>query len=226
MYIKIAQNIYQCGKPIFGSSLRWSAVNGLELPINATIYTCRDDGFVMREDDPTDWARQIYENDTLILTNAPETGPEKLTDIQEIKISELSESCQATIYAGMDIELPDGTTEHFNYNDHDQINIKEMFDAARMGATEWPYQADDGSCRAYTAAEIFVIYPALAGMKTATLTYYHALEDLVNAAETAEGVEAITWGQPLEGDSLTHYNEMIAIAQAQMQTILGGAANA
>lgn len=154
------------------------------------------------------------------------SAEEILAETKAAKVQSLSARCEETIYAGMDIELPDGTTEHFNYDDHDQMNIKEMFDAARMGATEWPYQAEDGSCRAYTAAEIFVIYPALAGMKTATLTYYHALEDLVNAAETTEGVDAITWGQPLEGDSLTHYNEMIAIAQAQMQTILGGAANA
>ena len=157
----------------------------------------------------------------------PEKSVEEIfADSKATKIQFLSAMCEDTIYAGMDIELPDGNTEHFNYNDHDQINIKEMFDAARMGATEWPYQAEDGSCRAYTAAEIFVIYPTLAGMKTATLTYYHALEDLVNAAETTEAVEAITWGQPLEGDALTHYNEMIAIAQAQMQTILGSASNA
>ena len=226
MYIKIGVKKFECEKPFFGSSLRWAGVEGLELPISEIIQTCRDDGFVMREDNPADWSRQTYEGGVLTLTNAPEPGPEDLEIVQEAKISELSALCQETIYAGVDIELPTGKTEHFNYNDHDQINIKEMFDAARMGATEWPYQADDGSCRAYTAAEIFVIYPALAGMKTATLTYYHALEDLVNAAETTEGVDAITWGQPLEGDSLTHYNEMIAIAQAQMQTILGGAANA
>lgn len=152
--------------------------------------------------------------------------PLSLEDAKTAKVQSFSTMCESTIYAGKDIELPNGTTEHFNYNDHDQINIKEMFDAARMGATEWPYQADDGSCRAYTAAEIFVIYPTLAGMKTATLTYYHALEDLVNAAETVDAVNAITWGQPLEGDSLAHYNEMIAIAQAQMQTILGSASNA
>lgn len=157
----------------------------------------------------------------------PEKSAETiLAESKAAKVQSFSTMCESTIYAGKDIELPDGSTEHFNYNDHDQINIKEMFDAARMGATEWPYQADDGSCRAYTAAEIFVIYPTLAGMKTATLTYYHALEDMVNAVETTEAVETITWGQPLEGEYLTHYNEMIAIAQAQMQTILGSASNA
>ena len=226
MYIKIGDISYTCGRPSFSASLRWPGVQGLELPISEIIQTCRDDGFVMREDDPANWERQTYEGGVLTLTNAPEPGPEDLEVIKESKISALSAMCEATIYAGMDIELPDGRMEHFNYNDHDQMNIKEMFDAARMGATEWPYQAEDGSCRAYTAAEIFVIYPTLAGMKTATLTYYHSLEDMVNAAETTKAVEAITWGQPLEGEYLTHYNEMIAIAQAQMQTILGSASNA
>lgn len=139
---------------------------------------------------------------------------------RETKISEMSDACNAAIVAGLDIQLPNGETEHFGYSERDQINIKEMFDAVIMGATMYPYQSEDGQCRTYTAEEILTIYPALAGNKTGQLTYYHQLKDYINTVETTEEIEAVTYGQPLSGAYLEHYNEMVAVAAAQMQTVI------
>ena len=71
MYLEINEKKYQCSNASFGRSLIWYGVEDLNVPVEDTIITCRDDGFVMREDDPKDWLRQVYENDTLILTNDP-----------------------------------------------------------------------------------------------------------------------------------------------------------
>ena len=221
MYIKIGENEYPCGRPSFGASLRWPGVEGLELPIAGTVQTCRDDGFVMREDDAADWARQLYEGNVLTLTNAPEQ-PTDLEALRENKAAELSAACEQAIVAGLDIQLPGGETEHFDYSERDQLNIKEMFDAVRMGATMYPYQSEDGQCRTYTAAEILTIYPALAGNKTGQLTYYHQLKEYINTLETAGEIEAVTYGQPLTGQYLEHYTQMMAVAQEQMGLILAG----
>ena len=145
--------------------------------------------------------------------------PPDLTALRAAKITDLSAACNATIVAGSDVQLSAGV-EHFTYALEDQINIAEMFTALTLGATSYPYQATDGSCRIYQAEDIIAIYTTLAALKTATLTYYHALKDYVGALEDADTVQAVTWGQPLEGDHLAHYNATITAAQEQMQTIL------
>ena len=150
----------------------------------------------------------------------PDPNAKTLEELRADKESELSAACNAAIIAGLDIQLPSGTTEHFDYAERDQINIKEMFDAVLMGATMYPYQSDTGRCRTYTAEEIVTIYPTLAGNKTSQLTYYHQLKDYIDTLDTAEEIEAVTYGQPLTNEYLEHYNEMVAIAAAQMQTVV------
>lgn len=140
-------------------------------------------------------------------------------EARDAKETELSAACNAAIENGLDIQLGD-TTEHFNYSEKDQLNIKEMFDAVRMGATEYPYQSDTGECRVYSADEIKLIYQTLAGHKTGNLTYYHQLKSYVGTLETEDEVNAVVYGQPLTGEYLTHYNDMMAVVQAQMAAVL------
>lgn len=44
-------------------------------PVEGEISLCADDGFVMRTDNTEDYLRQVFENGTLMLTNAPEPAP-------------------------------------------------------------------------------------------------------------------------------------------------------
>ena len=149
----------------------------------------------------------------------PDPNAKTLEELRADKEAEISTACNEAIVAGLDIQLPGGTTEHFDYSERDQINIKEMFDAVLMGATMYPYQSEDGSCRTYTAEEIVNIYPTLAGNKTAQLTYYHQLKDYIDTLDTAGEIKAVIYGQPLTGEYLQHY-EMIAVAAEQMQTVV------
>jgi len=144
----------------------------------------------------------------------------RVEDVLADKRSALSAACNATITDGSDITLSDGTTAHFTYDIFDQANISEMFSAVVLGATEYPYQAAGGSCRVYSAGDIIIIYATLAGLKTATLTYYHQIKDYLKTLKTVEEIQSVTWGQALEGEYLTHYNETIAAAQAQLQIML------
>lgn len=146
------------------------------------------------------------------------TRPDPVKQLRENKTADLSATCQQTIYDGLDIELSDGTTEHYEYKDKDQINIKSMFDGVtNLGITEFPYQSEDGSCRVYSAADIITIYTSLEGLRISQLTYYHQLKEYVTTLATVEEIEAVIYGQPLTGDYLTHYNDMVAVAMEQMQ---------
>lgn len=161
--------------------------------------------------------------DTYLKAN-PE--PDALSQAKEEKIAEMSAACNAAIVAGLDIQLTGDKTEHFDYSERDQINIKEMFDAVLMGASMYPYQSEDGQCRTYTPTEIVTIYSSLAGNKTAQLTYYHQIKDYIGTLETSEEVKAVIYGQPLTGEYLEHYNAMISVAAEQMQTVIAKVASA
>lgn len=157
-----------------------------------------------------------FVNGQWIIEKAPEPTLEQL---KQEKITELSATCEQTIYNGLELELSAGT-EYFEYKDKDQTNIKAMFDAVVLGAEKYPYQSEDGNCRVYTAQDIITLYTSLEGLRTAQLTYYHQLKDLVNTLESVEEINAVTYGQELEGEYLQHYNEMLAVAQEQMQLVL------
>lgn len=143
-----------------------------------------------------------------------------LSPLKNKKNEELSVSCQETIFFGQDIELSDGTTEHFEFKDQDQSNIKQLWDAIKDGATAYPYQSDTGSCKVYPAADIAKIYVTMSTTITSNLTYYHQLKDYVNSLETIEEIEAVIWGQELAGEYLDHFNAMMAEANTQMQNIM------
>ena len=143
-----------------------------------------------------------------------------LDEARAEKISKLSAVCNALIVAGADIQLADGSTQHFDYSTEDQLNISDMFSAVVLGASCYPYQPANGSCAVYQAADIVTIYTTLAEQKTAQLTYYHQLKDYVQTLETVAEADAVVYGQPLTGAWLEHYNATIQTAQQQMQAVL------
>lgn len=150
----------------------------------------------------------------------PETMPDYIADLRAVKIEALSDACESTIYAGTTIKLSDGSEQYFTYDSHDQSNIFEMYDAVKNGATRYIYQAQDGSCMVYSKQDVVTIYGALAGLKTQTITYYHQLKDYIEALQTAEEINAVTWGQELTGEYLTRYNDLMAVAQESMNAVL------
>lgn len=142
-----------------------------------------------------------------------------INTLKQSKISTLSATCEQTIYAGLELELSAGT-ERFEYKDKDQTNIKAMFDAVVLGAQKYPYQSEDGNCRIFTKEDIMTLYPSLEGLRTGQLTYYNQLKKYVNTLQTAEEINSVIYGQPLEGEYLQHYNEMMQVAEEQMGLVL------
>lgn len=179
----------------------------------------RASGFVDITDDGTTVTSCVWDEEAYQKWCEENPAPDALEAAKAAKESELSAACNVAIENGLDIQLGD-KTEHFNYSEKDQLNIKEMFDAVCMGATEYPYQSDTGECRVYSAAEIALIYQTLAGHKTGNLTYYHQLKSYVGTLETEDEVAAVFYGQALTGDYLAHYTDMMAVVQAQMAAVL------
>lgn len=180
--------------------------------------------------------RNMYEEgllDTTGLLNAVAKDWITITDVIEIvgednalsvvmsaKLSEISNACNAVIVNGVDIKFGEENV-HFNLSIEDQSNINNLFRVVELGGTEYPYQADGGVCRIYTAAEIAAIYIAAQTLITTQTTYHNELKQYVQTLTSAEEVSAIQYGMTLPEPYLTEMNEKLTVAQQQMQTIVG-----
>ena len=180
--------------------------------------------------------RNMYEEgllDTTGLLNAVAKDWITITDVIEIvgednalsvvmsaKLSEISNACNAVIVNGVDIKFGEENV-HFNLSIEDQSNINNLFRVVELGGTEFPYQADGGVCRIYTAAEIAAIYIAAQTLITTQTAYHNELKQYVQTLTSAEEVSAIQYGMTLPEPYLTEMNEKLAVAQQQMQAIVG-----
>ena len=180
--------------------------------------------------------RNMYEEgllDTTGLLNAVAKDWITITDVIEIvgednalsvvmpaKLSEISNACNAVIVNGVDIKFGEENV-HFNLSIEDQSNINNLFRVVELGGTEFPYQVDGGVCRIYTAAEIAAIYIAAQTLITTQTTYHNELKQYVQTLTSAEEVSAIQYGMTLPEPYLTEMNEKLAVAQQQMQAIVG-----
>ena len=150
----------------------------------------------------------------------PEPEPEPVEVARAAKVAEISAACNAAIDAGTSVDLPSGTREEFTYTVADQANVSEMFTACLAGATGYIYHANNSPCKTYPAADVVAIYGTLSMYKTGQLTYHNQLRQFVNSLTTAEDIRTVTYGQPLIGEYLTKYNELMAEAQTQMDAVL------
>ena len=112
--------------------------------------------------------------------------------IREAKEAALSSACNAAITAGVDVETTKGT-EHFSLTETDQINLTTAYNAVLMGATGYPYHADETMCRMFTADEIKAISEAgIAHIMYHTTLCNHLLT-WARRAETLEELEGISY---------------------------------
>ena len=139
--------------------------------------------------------------------------------IRTAKLLEISNVCNAVIVAGIDVQIGE-RTDHFNLALEDQSNINNLFRVVELGGTEFPYQADDGTCTVYSAQEIAQIYIAAQSHITSQTAYHNALKAYVNSLETSEEITAIQYGMTLPDPYATELAGKLAVAQTQMQAII------
>lgn len=149
-----------------------------------------------------------------------EEGQVKATQvIKAAKIKEISTACNAVIVSGFDIEL-NGESVHFNLSIEDQSNIANLFRVVELGGTEFPYQADGGVCRIYSAQEIAQIYIQSQTLITTQTTYHNALKAYVQSLDDADTIAAVTYGMTLPEAYAAQVMEKLNVAQTQMTAIL------
>lgn len=101
----------------------------------------------------------------------------------------------------------------------DQSNINNLFRVVELGGTEFPYQADDGTCSVYTASEIANIYIAAQTLITTQTAYHNALKEYVLAMENEEDIASVEYGMELPEPYASSLAQKLAVAQEQMTSI-------
>lgn len=149
-----------------------------------------------------------------------------LETMRAAKRQEISKACSTVIVAGVDVPIGD-RVDHFNLALEDQSNINNLFRVVELGGTEFPYQADDGTCTVYSATEIAQIYITAQSLITTQTAYHNALKAYLNSLTESEDIAAVQYGMDLPEPYATELAGKLAVAQEQMEAImqrLGGAA--
>lgn len=129
-------------------------------------------------------------NGEYTVEEAPDKRP--FDEIRTEKLSSLSETCNQTIVAGMDVETTEGV-EHFSLEETDQINLTTALSAIEQGAKGYPYHADKKLCRMFTAVEIKAIAEKATAHKLYHTTLCNHLLTLARRATTTAELDEITY---------------------------------
>lgn len=130
----------------------------------------------------------------------PEPYEPTLDELKQQKINEVSSICKETIYAGVDVELPTGSTEHFSLKEEDQINLFGKQAQITAGVTQLEYHQDGHPCRYYTVEEMTAIITAAMQYVSYHTTYCNSLYTWINAVEEKEELEKITYGASIPAE--------------------------
>lgn len=126
-----------------------------------------------------------------------------LEEYKEWKIDQLSDMGEATIFAGTDVELTDGTVKNFTYDLEDQSNLlNAMFIIQALDdlTITIPYHGHGEPCELYSALDILATYIALQIFSTAVQTLTNMRINWVRSCATKEEVRAIEFDTPLPTD--------------------------
>lgn len=148
-------------------------------------------------------------NGEYTIEEEPDNRP--FEEIQIEKLSNLSETCNQTIVAGMDVETTEGI-EHFSLEETDQINLTTALSAIEQGAKGYPYHADKKLCRMFTAVELTAITEKATAHKLYHTTLCNHLLALARRATTTAELDKITYSADCLPPDLAENMKKILVA--------------
>lgn len=120
-----------------------------------------------------------------------------LEETKAAKRAEISVACQATIHAGVDVKLTNGSTEHFSLSTEDQLNLFGKQVQMATGAEQYEYHADGQPCKYYSAADMQTIITAAMQYVSYHTTYCNSFFTYIEAQIDKEVVQAMRYGDPI-----------------------------
>lgn len=127
---------------------------------------------------------------------------ETLEDIKEAKVAEMNAVQQEIITAGIDVTLTDGTTEHFDLTDRDQMRLMGLQKQVETGEKmiAW-HTSDEGEhCKFYKNEDMALIAEKSMAYVTWHVTYFRDLRIYIRSLGTKEEVAAVAYGMDIPAE--------------------------
>lgn len=135
------------------------------------------------------------------------------------KYLEVSEACEKTIYAGVDVDISTGK-EHFSLTEKDQINLFGKKMQLLAGEEKMEYHEDGQPCRYFIPADMQKIVDTAMFYVSYNTTYCNALNMWIKGAEKASDLENIAWGAEIPEE---YQNEVLVDYMSYVAEMGGGA---
>ena len=122
-----------------------------------------------------------------------------LPEVQEEKVKEMNAMQQTVIHQGVDVELTDGSIEHFTLTDQDQASLMALQSQVAQGAefVPWHNANQENQCKYYQNADMAKIVQAALSFVVYQVTYFRDLRIYIRSLRTKEEVAAVTYGMPI-----------------------------
>ena len=144
-----------------------------------------------------------------------------LEEVKTQKKAEISEACESTIHAGIDVKIGENW-EHFSLKTNDQINLFGKQYQLANGATSVEYHQDGFPCKYYSAEDMMKIITAAMEWVSYHTTYCNALNMWIVGADTKEDVNVIYYGADIPEK---YQNEVLKDYLAKIAAEAEGALN-
>lgn len=179
-----------------------------------TVY--RDEGkTVYLSDDGSVYKAPDSDNGEIL---PPEPYTPTLEELRTTKKREISQTCEKTIYTGVDVTLTDGSTEHFSLTEHDQLNLFGKQAQLSAGITQLEYHSDGQPCRYYSATDMQLIIAAAMQHVSYHTTYCNAVNMWIAGCESPEEIQQIYYGADVPE---AYQNEVLKAYTASMKESAG-----
>lgn len=144
---------------------------------------------------------------------------ETLDEAKEKKVAEMNEAQQQIITAGIDVTLADGTTDHFDLTDRDQMRLMGLQKQVESGVEliSWHTSDEDEHCKFYSNTDMALIAEKAMAYVTWQVTYFRDLRIYIRSLATKEDVEAVTYGMDIPTEYQSDPLKTMIAAQAAGQ---------
>ena len=169
----------------------------------------------------TDLANQVKRLDEQI-NNIVDPETLTLEELKAYKLKQISEACTDDIYAGTTVELPDGTRQHFSYDEHDQQNYMELMTVCIIApdVKYLPYHSRGHGCVMFNREQIITIVSTLLLRKTQLITYCNQLTQYIRTLTEREDLMEVAYGMELPQEYQDRISEIMASTITEMEKFL------
>lgn len=144
-------------------------------------------------------------------------------DRLEYEVNKIRKAVQEDIFNGIDVELSNGETEHFELTLEDQSNISSLYLTAITShglITALPYHSHGHLCREYPIEDIIRIYVAMQKFIALKTTIANFTIQRANNVMMTEEFADIYYGMEFSAEETAQINEIMSSTNATIDAML------